>query len=272
MPGRLLSVYAVNETTGDYRQTACDEPISGQNLAGGAGIHLSPNSKRYSNDLDYFQDTETRVAEAFADNRELLNEKGFEVSIEMNQPGYIRAVVSQDDNSTKMEWAHDSAWRFMPTFKSESVGYQLHPIDLAVNKILALAGRDEPRDYLDIHYLHEQTLSLGALIWAACGKDPGFSPGSLLELLKRRGKYRPEDFKRLHLNEEIDLHALKSKWLEMLGEAEVLIDERPMDEVGCLYYSTANNSFVTPKSTPLDAQGLQIHFGRPGGVLPKLKE
>jgi hypothetical protein len=27
---------------------------------------------------------------------------------------------------------------------------QLHPIDLAVNKLLALAGRDEARDFLDI--------------------------------------------------------------------------------------------------------------------------
>jgi hypothetical protein len=47
----------------------------------------------------------------------------------------------------------------------------LHPIDLAVNKVLALAGRDEPRDLLDTLYQHREVLCLGALCWAACGKD-----------------------------------------------------------------------------------------------------
>ncbi len=37
-------------------------------LAGGAALHFAPNSKRYSNDLDYFHDSVERVASAFADD------------------------------------------------------------------------------------------------------------------------------------------------------------------------------------------------------------
>ena len=128
----------------------------------------------------------------------VLTEAGYEVTVDMNQPGYIRALVHKGD-STKIEWAHDSAWRFLPTVQSEEFGYRLHPIDLAVNKALALAGRDEARDFLDILHIHDNVLSLGAVCWAAAGKDPGFTPLSLLELLRRRGKYQPEDFSRLHL-------------------------------------------------------------------------
>lgn len=29
-------------------------------------------------------------------------------------------------------------------------GFMLDPIDLAINKVLALAGRDEPRDFVDM--------------------------------------------------------------------------------------------------------------------------
>ena len=87
----------------------------------------------------------------------------------------------------------------MPPVRDELGGFLLHPVDLAVNKTLALAGRDEPRDYADILFIHERILPLGALCWAAAGKDPGFTPLSLLELLRRRGRHRPEDMARLAL-------------------------------------------------------------------------
>lgn len=237
-------------------------------LAGGAAINIEPNTQRYSNDLDYFHDSEQRVAGAFADDHALLANHGYDVEVEIRQPGYVRAVVSQGDQSTKIEWAHDSAWRFLPPVADARVGYRLHPIDLAVNKVLTLAGRDEPRDFLDIMQVHRETLPLGALCWAAAGKDPGFTPTSLLELLRRRGKYREEDFARLRLTEPVDLRALKSRWLEMLDQAERFVASRRPDEVGCLYYSRASHRFVQP---PGDAGDVDIvpHHGRPGGVLPR---
>ncbi len=63
----------------------------------------------------------------------------------------------------------------MPTVRHPLAGYALHPVDLAVNKLLALAGRDEARDFLDVLDLDRRTLALGALCWAAAGKDPGSS-------------------------------------------------------------------------------------------------
>jgi len=134
---------------------------------------------------------------------------------------------------------------------------------LAVNKLLALVGRDEPRDFLDIMYLHKEVLSLGALCWAAAGKDPGLTPTTLLDLLRRRGRYRSEDFSRLHLREAPDLVALKSEWLTALDDAEAFIQSRPPEELGCLYYSQKQNSFVSK----IDA-AVVPHFARPGGVLP----
>ena len=237
-------------------------------LAGGAAILIEPNTTRFSRDLDYFHDSEVRVAEAFAADRALLESRKFAVDVDLNQPGYVRAVVGQGGNATKVEWARDSAWRFMPTQRDERVGFMLHPVDLAVNKVLALAGRDEARDVLDAVHLHRRVLALGALCWAACGKDPGFTPLSLLDLLRRRGRVREEDLARLDLATPIDLRALKQEWLEALDSVEGFVALRPPEEIGCLYYSASRRAFVDPR----EAADSVPHFGRPGGVLPRIAD
>ena len=236
-------------------------------LAGGAAILIEPNTTRYSRDLDYFHDSDRRVAEAFAVDRDLLEQSGYALDVDLLQPGYVRAIVRKDGQATKVEWARDSSWRFMPTVKDDRVGFLLHPVDLAVNKVLALAGRDEPRDVLDVLHLHRRVLPLGALCWAACGKDPGFTPLSLLELLKRRGRIRPDELARLDLAEPVDLVVLKEEWLEALDSVEPFVSSRPPDEIGCLYYSCSKRAFVDPRGV---ADALP-HFGRPGGVLPRVE-
>lgn len=147
----------------------------------------------------------------------------------------------------------------------------MHPVDLAINKVLALAGRDEPRDFVDILFVHRRVLPLAALCWAAAGKDPGLTPLSLVEFLKRRGCYRPEDFTRLELAEPFDLVSAKQTWLDALAAAEAFVRERLPEESGCLYYWTAQDRFVVPAHhASLGDQGVVSHFGAPGGVLPRV--
>jgi hypothetical protein len=248
-------------------------------LAGGSAAHFSPRSFRYSEDLDYFHDTIEALTLAFEQDQKTLVANNFKIEVDLHTPGYIRALVHSPQGACKVEWSRDSSWRFMPTQKHPDLGYVLHPTDLVVNKLLALAGRDEARDYLDVIYNHQTILPLGAQCWAACGKDPGFSPHSLLDLLRRKGKFRKEDFEKLHLSDpkEVDLQKTKQSWLEALDLAEKFISHAPADEVGCLYYSEADQAFVSPsdqllKSTAIQrkAAGIVPHYGRPGGILPSL--
>ena len=237
-------------------------------LAGGAAIHLEPNTVRYSHDLDYFHDTPERVASAYEADRRCLVGEGFEVELKLQQRGFSRAIVRRGEEATKIEWAYDSAWRFLPVIEDPVVGFRLHPIDLAINKLLALVGRDKARDFIDIMQMHRSTLVLGALCWAATGKDPGLAPGILMSLLRRRGRYRPEEFEAVELTEPIDLPTLKVEWLDALDAAEAFVAARPTEEMGCLYWSAARGCFVDP-----DASGISDavpHFGRPGGVLPSV--
>ena len=236
-------------------------------LAGGAALHIEPRSKRYSNDLDYFHDSEERVATAFTEDRKVLESAGYAVELAMQQPGLIRALVKKGAESTRVEWAHDTAWRFLPPVTHPTAGYVLHPVDLAINKLLALVGRDEPRDLIDTLHTHEEVLSLGALCWAAAGKDPGFTPTLLLNLLRRRGRFHPEDFARLRLTQSPDLPKLKAQWLAALDQAERFIAARPPEQVGCLYYSRNKSKFVSDFD-PSDPD-IVPHYGRPGGLMPQ---
>ncbi len=256
----LLAILAPHRAPGSY-------------LAGGAALHFAPNSTRFSNDLDFFHDSVERVASAFRADSEQLEAHRYQVVVEVSQPGFIRATVSREGQTTKVDWAHDSAWRFMPLVVDPIGGLLLHDVDLAVNKVLALAGRDEPRDFVDALFIHERILPLGAVVWAAVGKDPGFTPLSLLELLKRRGRYRSEDFVRLELRIPFDVVRAKEIWLAALEQAEAFVRARPADELGCLYYSASSRDFVMPQpDADAAGAGLAIHFGSPGGVVPRVVE
>lgn len=257
---RILRLLAVNRSPESY-------------LAGGAALHLAPNSRRFSEDLDFFHDSERRVAEAFQADRQRLEAAGMEVHVEASLPGNVRALVKGADSVTRIDWAHDTAWRFMPVLADETSGYRLHDIDLAINKLLALAGRDEPRDYVDALDAHGRILPLGSLIWAAAGKDPGLSPHAILELLKRRGRPRQEELDRLNLATPLPAQEAKKIWFQALDEAGAFLAARPARELGCLYYSDAQNAFVAPEPhRSLEEQGLTVHFGAPGGVIPLVRD
>jgi hypothetical protein len=246
-------------------------PTDQRYLAGGAAIHFAPNSTRYSDDLDFFHDSEQRVAIAFAEDRAQLERLRYTLEIEFSLPGMVRAMVRRGPYETRVDWAHDSAWRFLPLVRDPLGGLLLDPIDLAINKVLALAGRNEARDFVDTLFVHARVLSLTALCWAAPGKDPGLSPLSLLELLNRRGRYHEEDFERLQLTEPFDLARARREWLGMLEAADSFAKLRPPEELGCLYYSHADRRFVVPRpDITLDQQHVSLHFGRPGGVVPRV--
>jgi hypothetical protein len=87
-------------------------------------------------------------------------------------------------------------------------------------------------------------------------------------LLRRRGRILKEDLERLDLAQPVDLKETKRIWLEVLESVEPFVDSRPPEEIGCLYFSLSRQGFVDPRGVT-DATP---HFGRPGGVLPRITD
>lgn len=238
-------------------------------VAGGAVINRSESGLRYSDDLDIFHDAADSVAlSAEADERSLLA-AGFTVGWTLRKNGMAKAEVSRDGQSVRLDWATDSAFRFFPAVPDEEFGYRLHDADLATNKVLALAGRSEVRDFLDVLFLHQTYLSLGAIIWAACGKDQGFTPSMILDETNRHSRYQEVDLKSENLARPIDLQDLKQRWLKARDEAAQLFNVLPAIELGCLYLDAQNHP-VTPNPSSPDFAALKRHFGTVRGAWPTI--
>lgn len=238
-------------------------------IAGATGLLMSPCAPRRSHDVDLFHDAEEEVARAFAADRSALEENGIRVSVLLSQPGFIRAEVRRAEGEIlRMDWAHDSRWRFLPPVHVQDAGYVLHPVDLAVNKALALAGRDEPRDFVDLLYLLDRVLPLGALAWAAVGKDPGLNPAMLLDLLARKGRIEQREIDRLDLAQPFSMKDAGIRYRTALDSARAWIATRDPDEAGCLYQRPDRPLFFAPNA----GDPYRIHRGAPGGILPLLAD
>jgi hypothetical protein len=241
-----------------------------ESYVAGATVFLRrADSPRQSQDIDVFHDTVESLKLAAAQDAAVLQANGYTLEWAETQETLQRATVSKEGRSTKVDWAQDSAFRFFPVQPDPEFGFVLHPMDGATNKVLALAGRGELRDYLDVLFLHRNILSLGALAWAACGKDAGFTPQFLIEEAQRLAHYPAVRLNTLLLREPVDLVACKHQWLAAVAEANALFLKLPPEDLGCLYLD-GNNQAVRPEPTAPGFALLRRHFGSMRGTWPAM--
>ena len=216
----ILRVLATHRNPGSY--------------VAGAGP-LNRDGPRYSQDIDIFHDREESVAAAADADAELLMRAGFDVRWQRREPGLHAAVVTRNGEPMRLEWARDSDFRFFPTVRDEEFGYVLHVIDIATNKALASASRREPRDVLDLLTVHERHAPLGAIMWAAVAKDPGYSPEALIAEIRRNAHYLPDDYADLALAEPVDAAAVARRLRAALDEADAFARTMPSGKEGRLF-------------------------------------
>lgn len=236
-------------------------------IAGATVFLRREDSHRQSHDVDVFHDTVQSLTQAAAKDAEVLQQNGYALVWNEEQEMFRRATVSKARLSTKIEWAYDSAFRFFPVLADAELGFTLHPIDGATNKLLALAGRGELRDYLDVLFLHRAVLSLGALAWAACGKDTGFTPQFLIEEAQRQTHYPAVRLNSLLLTRPVDLVDCKRQWLSAVAEANALFLQLPPEDIGCLYLDSRGQALMPNPATP-EFSSLRRHFGSVRGAWP----
>jgi hypothetical protein len=120
-------------------------------------------------------------------------------------------------------------------------------------------------------YLHEQHLRLGALAWAAGGKDPGMTPEAIIHWARRNAIYRQDELDDLQLGVLITLPELKGRWMEASQSALDLIARLPPFEMGCLYLNPAGQP-VCPDPASAEFPKLSRHFGSVKGAWPRIAE
>lgn len=238
-------------------------------VAGGAVINRGPEGLRVSDDLDIFHDAAASVAAAATADEQALRSAGYDVAWMLRREGFAQALVTRAEERLRLDWTTDSAFRFFPTIPDEELGYRLHDADLATNKVLALAGRTEIRDFLDVMLIDATYLSLGAVIWAACGKDAGYTPMLLLDQANHHSRYQEADLKAERLIRPVDLPTLKLRWLEARQRAERWFAQLPPAELGCLYLDARHHPRTPDPASPNFPQ-LTRHYGCVRGAWPMI--
>ncbi len=244
-------------------------------VAGGIALNVALETHRLSRDLDLFHDTTEAVARSWDADRQLLEHTGYAVAPVRERPGFVQATVSRGHDRLLIEWVHDSAYRFFPLVEDEELGLTLHPFDLATNKVLALIGRLEVRDWIDVIACDERLQPLGYLAWAACGKDPGFSPLGVIDHARRSSHYSADEIETLAFQGPLpDPADLSRRWSIALETALSVIGRLPPAHAGEAVLTSEGQPFrgqADELDRSLATGEVAFHAGRLGGALPHIK-
>lgn len=239
-------------------------------VAGGTVIQR--DGIRRSRDIDIFHDCEERLRAACRADIASLRSAGLEVDVPLDSPTFVRAIVTDGTDNTKVEWVIDSDFRFFPAIADELFGFVLHPIDLATNKIMAAASRVEVRDAIDLLWIDEHVQPLGAVAWAAVEKDPGWLPDGVLSNLRWRCRYQDYHLAEEDLLIEMTAAELNNRLRDKVAQAEVLVSALPRSlPYGALL--RPDGSLARPDlDRPETLEGLVVHHGSRKGAWPSSPE
>jgi hypothetical protein len=203
-------------------------------LAG--GLMLNKNWQRRSDDIDIFHDTDEEVTEAAKADIAILDAAGYKTHTDFIIYGCVDATISDGKSETIIQWFAETKRRFFPLVKDEEWGTRLHQADLAVNKVLAAAGRSKARDIADLVAIGRNYCPLGPLVIAAAGKPPNFSPRRTTDEIRRHALSIPAE-------EFIAVKGLPADWtaefirdeaLRLIELADKYIMAAPPDLLGIL--------------------------------------
>lgn len=216
-------------------------------LAGGAMIQR--HAFRLSHDADIFVKDED-VQALFAADKACLEAQGFHVEMSKSYPGFIEAIVSSTEPATlgvtNLQWVREGLNGFFPALEDDEVGFRLHFADLAVNKLLACAGRKEPRDFADMWMIDQSSIPLWRVALAAPGKDIRWSPQSLIERMASNMVFsRPQFMEAVDLLIELDPAEILRDLTASIEVAREILPEVDPIAYGCL--GLQNDQVVTDR-------------------------
>jgi len=192
--------------------TVVAEALAGSDfaLAGGAALIAQGLVDRKTNDLDFFGSSEEALAQRLPNVVSSLQQEGFEVEVRRSTRQFVRIVVRGLDSETELDLGLDG--RLFPLEQGE-FSPVLASKELAVDKVLAVFGRAEARDFVDLNAL-EQFFKLEDLFVLAAEKDRGFDIGVFADMTRRAFSLDPSEFN-LNESEYRGLLATVERWREL---------------------------------------------------------
>jgi Nucleotidyl transferase AbiEii toxin, Type IV TA system len=179
-------------------------------LAGGYAVQIHGFLNRLSSDIDLFAEAsaEFDFAQAVDVVIAAYVREGLRVETELRSASFARLDVRSAAETAKVELGLD--WRRNDPIQL-AVGPVLHADDAVANKVCALFGRAEVRDYIDVdaivtsgRYTEDELLNLAA------DHDPGFDRARFAEALTAIGRLPDSLFQPYGIDAE-DTSALRER-------------------------------------------------------------
>jgi hypothetical protein len=182
-------------------------------LAGGGALVARGEVARTTRDLDLFAAHPEEVAQAVEQFRNALPQSGFSFELVRSSPTYCRMIVlAPAGEQVLVDIGYDYRLR-----EPEDVrfGRVLSVDDLAADKVLALFGRAEARDFVDFYFLAKRH-GIDKMLALAKEKDPGFDMyvfATMLGTFERhpRAEFEIEDAQHLEMTRYV--HELRGQLL-----------------------------------------------------------
>ncbi|HVC70264.1 MAG TPA: nucleotidyl transferase AbiEii/AbiGii toxin family protein [Acidimicrobiales bacterium] len=159
-------------------------------LAGGGALIARGDVERQTRDLDFFGPAPQDVNRLMPAVEKALQDAGMNVSRIREAPGFVRLEVREHDEVTEVDLGADA--RILPVERGE-LGPILAGEELAVDKVLAVFGRAEARDFVDLSAVADR-YGLEYLCERALDKDRGFDPQVFREMLDRFDRLPRDEF------------------------------------------------------------------------------
>jgi len=241
-------------------------------VAGGSALNEIIGGGRLSGDIYLFHDFLEALEATWLLDKALLVAHGYDLFVKRERKGIVEAVAAKNGETTEIQWVRDRAFRFFPLQSPPDSGLTLHPFDMATNKILALVGRVEARDWVDTMTCVRGVAPLALLAWAAVGKDEGWNPWLVVEEANRNAKYSREELQNLEWEATAPIFsALKGLWRQEVASAREIIATLQPDQVGQAVLNRDGTVFRDDAGElrlKINSGDLLFHPGRIRGVWP----
>jgi hypothetical protein len=159
-------------------------------LAGGAALIARGDVERHTRDLDFFGLDPRAVDQLAPAVERALQAAGLTVRRIQDGPGFARLIIESDEDRTELDLGADA--RLFPA-EPASPAPLLSSEELAVDKVLAVFGRAEARDFIDLMAV-EPRYGLDRLCGLAAEKDRGFLPMVFADMLSQFVRLRRDEF------------------------------------------------------------------------------
>lgn len=158
-------------------------------LADGAALIVYGLVDRSTRDRDYFATDSDAVAGVVPALETALQRDGLQVARRRDAPGFVRLQVTDETGHR----GGPGVRRETAPSPDQPAGLDLHPDELAADKMLALYGRAEGRDFHDVAALADR-YPTERLLELAAAKDRGFDRRRFIEMLATIQRLRAADF------------------------------------------------------------------------------